>query len=238
MHPAAGYYSGHATPQQQGMYGAQYGAYSGHTTPMVYSGVATPMQGALSGHATPMQVPYQTEIPEDLGTWEERIHPENGHKFFYNTSTGVSQYELPAWVDATDPASGRVYYFNTATRVSTYDRPSDFVPIKRLPRAQIQDSAVEDPYAAMNMHQPRSGAGSAYNSRPTSGFGGGPSAYSLPASRGSAREVFRGAASGLQPKAVGSDDQEGDSIECVLGALRWWCVLCVTPRVVPGAGTL
>lgn len=263
MPQMSSHFSGHATPQPV-QYGAaalnpQYAmaqaqaqaqaaaqaramamAYSGHSTPhhgQMYAGMAPPahVAGHLSGHATPGQVAYQAEIPEDLGTWEERVHPENGHKFFYNTSTGVSQYELPTWVDATDPASGRVYYFNTATRVSTYDRPSDFVPIKRLPRAAVADGGVEDPYAAGRMptssgptprggelrtmqSQPGSGRGSRHASRPTSGrMAHASSHYSLPASRGSqiAHEVYRGASS-LQPKAVGAAvGGEADTIECV-----------------------
>ena len=214
-------YSGHATPM---------GAYSGHATPQYaasghVSGHATP-QYAASGYVTPHagggQVPYQADIPEDLGTWEERVHPENGHKFFYNTTTGVSQYELPTWVDSTDPASGRVYYFNTATRVSTYDRPSDFVPIKRLPRAQVADGgAIEDPYAANGMHVPQSrtptaavmhsGGASVRASRPQSGHTTGyPSHLSRPGSQGPAQEVYRGAST-LQPKALGSGGGGGDS---------------------------
>lgn len=224
MQPAGSFYGAPAMPMQYMAHPAQahpsqYGAmaYSGQATPQMYSGMATPMQAVMSAHATPRggRPGFSDEVPEDLGYWEERIHPEyKDQRFFYNPTTGVSTYDMPTWVDATDPSTGLVYYFNTVTRVSTYDKPSDFIPIKRLPRTQEGGGDVEDAMGAV--HAPaavsaRSGyasaRGSRHASRPTSGM-----TSRHGASRGSARS---GAV--LQPKAVAQaaqmDVADGDRIE-------------------------
>lgn len=105
------------------------------------------------------------DVPEDLGMWIERKHPENGtlcqyfsarcaasspnpnqravpgpnaadYTFFYNPRTGVSTYEKPTWVDVQAP-DGRVYYQNSVTQVRTWERPPDFIPIKRLAQSKV-----------------------------------------------------------------------------------------------------
>jgi len=68
----------------------------------------------------------------------KRIPVEGGESYFYNSTTGDSQWETPAdWVEpvACDPAwtevkdadSGDVYYYNTESGESSWEKPDGFV---------------------------------------------------------------------------------------------------------------
>ncbi len=46
--------------------------------------------------------------------WEE-LHDESGHVYYFNTRTGVSQWEAPTWIEESDSVSGSVYYVNSVT---------------------------------------------------------------------------------------------------------------------------
>ncbi|KAJ4828343.1 hypothetical protein Tsubulata_033416 [Turnera subulata] len=73
--------------------------------------------------------------------WVEAKDPTSGASYFYNESTGISQWERPVkvptttqipstphlpenWVEALDETSGHKYYYNTKTHVSQWVNPS------------------------------------------------------------------------------------------------------------------
>jgi ankyrin repeat protein len=64
--------------------------------------------------------------------WDVHIDTETGTEFFVNTSTGLSQWEMPPsvlnsrrskWTERRDPASGKMYYYNDAGD-TTYVKPA------------------------------------------------------------------------------------------------------------------
>ena len=62
------------------------------------------------------------------GQWQS-AYDNDGNIYYYNTTTGVSQYEDPniqqttnEWAEAYDE-NGIVYYYNTTTGVSQYESP-------------------------------------------------------------------------------------------------------------------
>lgn len=75
--------------------------------------------------------------------WAEGIDPETGSSYFYNQSTGRSQWERPTlkafvpppppppilvplppdWQETTDITTGQRYYYNVKTNESTWERP-------------------------------------------------------------------------------------------------------------------
>ena len=66
-----------------------------------------------------------------MATWQELVDPESGHKYFLNTATGESQWEVPLWIDEVDTTSGAVYYVNTKSGETQWDKPFGFVPVVR-----------------------------------------------------------------------------------------------------------
>ncbi len=46
--------------------------------------------------------------------WQE-LHDESGHVYYFNTRTGVSQWEAPTWIEESDSVSGSVYYVHSVT---------------------------------------------------------------------------------------------------------------------------
>lgn len=82
--------------------------------------------------------------------WIEAKDPENGASFYYNQSTGTSQWDRPVevssnsqtpslvplpqdWMETLDESSGQKYYYNKATHVSQWEHPS-------LPKSSSQDA--------------------------------------------------------------------------------------------------
>ncbi|XP_056177563.1 uncharacterized protein LOC115674578 isoform X2 [Syzygium oleosum] len=78
--------------------------------------------------------------------WIEARDPATGAPYYYNQSTGKSQWEIPQqtssaghspssfslpenWIEAFDEATGHKYYYNTATHVSQWERPSSSEPV-------------------------------------------------------------------------------------------------------------
>ncbi|KAK9106172.1 hypothetical protein Scep_023016 [Stephania cephalantha] len=70
--------------------------------------------------------------------WVEALDPATGSTYYYNQSTGKSQWERPIesssiakpssspspdWNEAIDQTTGQKYYYNTKTHVSQWDRP-------------------------------------------------------------------------------------------------------------------
>ncbi|KAG8378225.1 hypothetical protein BUALT_Bualt08G0115600 [Buddleja alternifolia] len=71
--------------------------------------------------------------------WIETRDPENGALFYYNASSGISQWERPKdvasnsvlarpplpedWIEAFDETSGQKYYYNRKTNVSQWKHP-------------------------------------------------------------------------------------------------------------------
>lgn len=69
--------------------------------------------------------------------WAEAKDPASGALYYYNESTGTSQWEKPSetsvgllplpsahdWVESLDETSGKKYYYNTKTQVSQWERP-------------------------------------------------------------------------------------------------------------------
>ncbi|QCE03074.1 polyglutamine-binding protein 1 [Vigna unguiculata] len=73
--------------------------------------------------------------------WVEAKDPESGACYYYNESTGKSQWEKPQesylteqspssshlpenWVESLDETTGHKYYYNTKTHVSQWERPN------------------------------------------------------------------------------------------------------------------
>ncbi|XP_038698119.1 uncharacterized protein LOC119995688 [Tripterygium wilfordii] len=73
--------------------------------------------------------------------WEEAKDPTSGASYYYNESTGKSQWEKPLempcsiptqssvslledWVEAQDETTGHRYYYNTKTHVSQWEHPN------------------------------------------------------------------------------------------------------------------
>ncbi|KAL8162314.1 hypothetical protein V2J09_013803 [Rumex salicifolius] len=82
--------------------------------------------------------------------WVEAKDPESGAAFYYNATTGTSQWERPVevssglqtptcaplpqdWMETLDESTGQKYYYNKATHVSQWEHPS-------LPKASSQDA--------------------------------------------------------------------------------------------------
>ncbi|KAJ0042000.1 hypothetical protein Pint_18412 [Pistacia integerrima] len=87
--------------------------------------------------------------------WVEAKDPNSGASYYYNESTGKSQWERPGetvsvsqsqlvvpvlgdWVEAVDETSGQKYYYNTKTHVSQWDHPGSSQPVT----SQHTDNAV------------------------------------------------------------------------------------------------
>ncbi|GAB2267084.1 hypothetical protein Dimus_002067 [Dionaea muscipula] len=88
--------------------------------------------------------PQCTESVEKINLppgWVEAKDPETGVSYYYNESTGKSQWERPAeisselaapsalplpenWEEALDETSGQKYYYNKKTNVSQWERPN------------------------------------------------------------------------------------------------------------------
>ncbi|CAM9418857.1 unnamed protein product, partial [Laminaria digitata] len=56
--------------------------------------------------------------------------------YYFNTASGVSQWEQPLWLDEVDPVTGAVYYVHSVSGEPQWEKPSEFVTIVR-----------ENPYA-------------------------------------------------------------------------------------------
>ncbi|CAM9810650.1 unnamed protein product, partial [Ectocarpus sp. 13 AM-2016] len=67
--------------------------------------------------------------------WHE-LKDEDGSVYYFNATSGMSQWEPPMWLDEIDPTTGAVYYVNTFTGDPQWERPEEFIPIVR-----------ENPYA-------------------------------------------------------------------------------------------
>ena len=101
------------------------------------------------------ETPYsevQTETDEDDDDEEEveqwyELRDDDGELYYFNTSTGASQWEPPKWFSEVDPVSGIKYYVNTSTGEPQWDEPDDFVPSVReeaysTPEAQFVKSML------------------------------------------------------------------------------------------------
>ncbi|KAK6944499.1 WW domain [Dillenia turbinata] len=85
----------------------------------------------------------EIQLPQISGKlppgWVEAKDPASGSLYYYNESTGTSQWERPInssslqypsssplpvdWVETLDETTGKRYYYNTKTHVSQWDRP-------------------------------------------------------------------------------------------------------------------
>jgi len=63
-------------------------------------------------------------------TWYE-LRDDDGELYYFNSGSGVSQWEPPRWFSEVDPVSGAVYYVDTNTGEPQWDKPNDFVPVVR-----------------------------------------------------------------------------------------------------------
>ncbi|XP_044506281.1 polyglutamine-binding protein 1 [Mangifera indica] len=78
--------------------------------------------------------------------WVEAKDPNSGASYYYNASTGKSQWERPVetfsvsesqsvvpllgnWVEAVDESSGRKYYYNMDSHVSQWEYPGSSQPV-------------------------------------------------------------------------------------------------------------
>ncbi|KAG2683679.1 hypothetical protein I3843_10G044300 [Carya illinoinensis] len=87
--------------------------------------------------------------------WVEAKDPASGASYYYNNSTGKSQWEKPVetppirqhtsplsipegWVEALDETTGHKYYYNTKTHISQWERPDSSLQVS----LQHPDSTV------------------------------------------------------------------------------------------------
>ncbi|CBJ26985.1 Heat shock protein 40 like protein/ DnaJ domain containing protein [Ectocarpus siliculosus] len=75
------------------------------------------------------------EAADEGECWHE-LKDEDGSVYYFNATSGMSQWEPPMWLDEIDPTTGAVYYVNTFTGDPQWERPEEFIPIVR-----------ENPYA-------------------------------------------------------------------------------------------
>ncbi|CAA3014071.1 Polyglutamine-binding 1 [Olea europaea subsp. europaea] len=90
--------------------------------------------------------PPQTTVPGNLPLgWIEARDPENGALFYYNQSSGRSQWERPIdtgpslvsvtpslpddWQEAFDETTGQKYYYNRKTNVSQWEHPGSLLQV-------------------------------------------------------------------------------------------------------------
>lgn len=86
--------------------------------------------------------------------WLEAKDPETSSIYFYNQSTGQSQWERPTtkaavylpppllpsdWQEATDSTTGQKYYYNLKTNESTWERP---MPVKKPEDGDVSGSLL------------------------------------------------------------------------------------------------
>ncbi|XP_012088592.1 uncharacterized protein LOC105647198 isoform X2 [Jatropha curcas] len=91
--------------------------------------------GLDSGLAQPVNI---RKLPSG---WVEAKDPDSGALYYYNQSTGKSQWEMPVetslipqvpsplplledWVEALDETTGHKYYYNTKTHASQWEHPN------------------------------------------------------------------------------------------------------------------
>lgn len=95
--------------------------------------------------------------------WIVARDPATGAPYYYNQSTGMSQWEIPQhtysaghsrpssslpenWVEAFDETTGHKYYYNTATHVSQWEHPSSLQQVA----SQRDESLVSQSAANKN----------------------------------------------------------------------------------------
>ena len=91
------------------------------------------------------ETPYASEVGDETfeeGANEEgeddsedeqwyELRDDDGELYYFNSGTGVSQWEPPRWFAEVDPVSGLKYYVNTSTGDPQWNMPDDFVPCVR-----------------------------------------------------------------------------------------------------------
>ncbi|GMH28306.1 hypothetical protein Nepgr_030149 [Nepenthes gracilis] len=100
-------------------------------------------RGILKDEPTKKLEPQQTQLSESIKLppgWVEAKDPETGAAYYYNESTGMSQWERPVeaslnsqapsaaplpedWMETIDETTGQMYYYNNKTHVSQWERP-------------------------------------------------------------------------------------------------------------------
>jgi len=78
---------------------------------------------------------YKYRYEPNVDEWAEEIDPSSGVTYYYNLTTGESQWEPPEWVEHVDPQSGAAYYLKMDKSGhelhSTWSRPIKFARIIR-----------------------------------------------------------------------------------------------------------
>ncbi|CAK9862038.1 unnamed protein product, partial [Sphagnum jensenii] len=119
--------------------------------------------------------------------WVEGKDPESGHVYFYNQTTGKSQWDRPTvqallpppsapvlpnlppgWEETTDPGSGQKYYYNTETSETSWERPKALNPAS----AAASDEKSELSRSAGNGELASSPAGNGPKFKKCAGCGG------------------------------------------------------------------
>jgi len=59
------------------------------------------------------------------------LKDDEGELYYFNSGTGVSQWEPPEWFEEKDPATETVFYVNTGTGEPQWDKPAGYVPVVR-----------------------------------------------------------------------------------------------------------
>lgn len=108
----------------------------------------------------------KTSLPSG---WVEAKDPASGASYYYNETSGKSQWERPVetsptiqppmpplpedWIEALDETTGLKYYYNTRTHVSQWERPSSS---RQVATQQFVNEVSEDA-SAVNWHLQQSG---------------------------------------------------------------------------------
>jgi hypothetical protein len=78
---------------------------------------------------------YKYRYEPNVDEWAEEVDPKSGITYYYNLTTGESQWEPPEWVEHVDPQSGAAYYLKMDKSGhelhSTWSRPIKFARIIR-----------------------------------------------------------------------------------------------------------
>ena len=78
---------------------------------------------------------YKYRYEPNVDEWAEEVDPKSGTTYYYNLTTGESQWEPPEWVEHVDPQSGAAYYLKMDKSGhelhSTWSRPIKFARIIR-----------------------------------------------------------------------------------------------------------
>ncbi|XP_058260014.1 WW domain-binding protein 4 [Hemibagrus wyckioides] len=119
----------------------------------------TPVQAQAKAQISEVGDTAEPDSKSESNDWVQGT-TDNGQIYYYNTTTGESQWEIPegfqgqsvssatdqsksVWMEATSP-EGYMYYYNTKTGESTWEKPSVFSPKGGSP-AETNEELMSQP---------------------------------------------------------------------------------------------